>query len=107
MFPYGNPLYIYKCTNISITILHSIFTSHDIAIFNVNTSYNIHVPRNLGICAISRLRSGCAQFRVVTIPQTLIYKLYNIFLFDKNSLMYMYMYYKVCDYIDLIVCDYI
>ena len=42
MFPYGNPFYMYKCTNISIvniTILHSIFTSHDIAIFNVNTSY--------------------------------------------------------------------
>ena len=55
-FPYGNPLYIYNCTNISIvniTIvceicdIHHYYDiyieySHDIAIFNVNSSVYVH-----------------------------------------------------------------
>ena len=61
-FPYGNPLYIYNCTNISIvniTILcekcdiHHYYNiqieySHDIAIFNVNTS-SVHVYNSFDI----------------------------------------------------------
>ena len=58
-FPYGNPLYIYNCTNISIVNITivceicdyyniQIVYSHDIAIFNVNTS-SVKVLHSLDI----------------------------------------------------------
>ena len=82
-FPYGNPLYIYNCTNISIvniTILCEkcdilnyyniqIVYSHDIAIFNVNTSL-VYVHNSFDITIYN---SYIAKFNGTFVPSVHCY----------------------------------